>query len=238
MRQLRLAAVRRSKRTNVGAIVAEVALAESGCGERDGHRRCIGTGVVKPVAKLVRFVVGPDGTVVADVGGRLPGRGLWLSAERGAVETACRRRAFARAARAQVRVPADLTECIERQLARRCLDLIALARRAHQAVSGCEKTRSWLADGKAGLVLAAIDGAPSELARMRSLAAGLPVVAVLTGAELGAVFARARTVHAAVAPGRLAGRIRDEAERLAGFRLKSAEPDLSPICTNDPETKH
>ena len=125
MRQLRLAAVRRSKRTNVGAIVAEVALAESGCGERDGHRRCIGTGVVKPVAKLVRFVVGPDGTVVADVGGRLPGRGLWLSAERGAVEAACRRRAFARAARAQVRVPADLTECIERQLA------LVMARRTH-----------------------------------------------------------------------------------------------------------
>ena len=222
----------------MGAIVAEAALAETGCGERDGHRRCIGTGVVKPVAQLVRFVVGPDGTVVADVGGRLPGRGLWLSAERGAVETACRRRAFARAARAPVRVPADLPECVERQLARRCLDLIALARRAHQAVGGYEKTRSWVVDGKAGLVLAAADGAPSERARMRGLAAGLPVAAVLTAAELGAVFARERTVHAAVAPGRLALRIRDEAERLAGFRPKPAEPDPSPLSPNDPETKH
>lgn len=218
--------------------MAEAALAETGCGESEGHRRCISTGVVKPVAQLVRFVVGPDGAVVADVGGRLPGRGLWLSAERGAVEAACRRRAFARAARAQVRVPADLPECVERQLARRCLDLVALARRAHQAVGGHEKTRSWIADGKAGLVLAAADGAPAECARMRSLAAGLPVIAVLTAAELGAVFARQRTVHAAVAPGRLALRIRDETERLAGFRPKPAEPDLSPLCPNDPETKH
>ena len=222
----------------MGAIVAEAALAGSECGETDGHRRCIGTGVVKPVAQLVRFVVGPDGAIVADVAGRLPGRGLWLSAERGAIETACRRRAFARAARAQVRVPADLSECVERQLARRCLDLVALARRAHQAVAGCEKTRSWIVDGKAGLVLAAADGAPAERARMRGLATALPVATVLTATELGSIFARARTVHAAVARGRLAERIRHEAERLAGFRPKPAERGPLPTCPNDSETKH
>lgn len=218
--------------------MTEAALAGTGCGEQDAHRRCISTGVVKPVTQLVRFVVGPDGTVVADVGGRLPGRGLWLSAERSAVETACRRRAFARAARAQVRVPADLTASVERQLARRCLDLIALARRAHQAVAGYEKTRSWIAGGKAGLILAAADGAPAECARMRGLAAGIPVATGLTATELGGIFARARTVHAAVAPGRLAERIRLELERLAGFRPQPLESGPAPICPNDAETNH
>ncbi len=33
-------------------------------------------------ADLIRFVVDPDGAVVPDVAGRLPGRGMWVSASR------------------------------------------------------------------------------------------------------------------------------------------------------------
>lgn len=215
--------------------MAEAVLASSV--EDHGLRRCIATGAVKPMRELVRFVVGPDGTVVPDVGGRLPGRGIWLSADRGALDTARRRKAFARAARAQVQVPADLPEVVEQQLARRCLDLVALARRAQQAVAGCEKTRSWIAGGKAALVLAAADGAPAERARMRGFAGDTPVVTVLTSLELGSVFARARTVHAVVAPGRLAGRIREETARLAGFRPMLAVAGSPATSPNDPETE-
>ena len=42
--------------------------------ERDGpERRCIATGQSQPVRGLIRFVVGPDGQVVPDVAGKLPG---------------------------------------------------------------------------------------------------------------------------------------------------------------------
>ena len=36
---------------------------------------------MKPVDELIRFVVGPDG-VVPDLKRKLPGRGLWVTAER------------------------------------------------------------------------------------------------------------------------------------------------------------
>jgi predicted RNA-binding protein YlxR (DUF448 family) len=43
-------------------------------------RRCIVTRQRLPKEKMIRFVVGPDRRVVPDLAGRLPGRGIWLSA--------------------------------------------------------------------------------------------------------------------------------------------------------------
>jgi hypothetical protein len=181
-------------------------------------RRCIATGSGAAADILVRFVVGPDGMVVPDVGSCLPGRGMWLRADRQLIESARRRRLFAKAARAAVTVPDDLAVQVERQLVRRCVDLLALARRAGQAVGGLEKTKAWLASGAAGLWLSATDGGTRECARVARLAGDIPRIAVLTADELGIVFARGRTVHAAVAVGRFAEMLGREAARLAGLR--------------------
>ena len=48
----------------------------------EAERRCIVTGDVQPKGGLIRFVVGPDGMVVPDLAEKLPGRGLWVSADR------------------------------------------------------------------------------------------------------------------------------------------------------------
>ena len=61
-----------------------------------------------PVAELIRFVVGPAGEVVPDVKRKLPGRGLWITASRAAVEEAVKRNVFARGFKRQVRVAPDL----------------------------------------------------------------------------------------------------------------------------------
>jgi predicted RNA-binding protein YlxR (DUF448 family) len=107
-------------------------------------RRCLVDGVTKPAETMIRFVVSPDGVVVPDVAGRLPGRGFWLSARRDAVKTACAKKLFAKAARAPGAVAPDLDGEIERLLARRCLDLIGMARRAGQAAVGFEKVKGFL----------------------------------------------------------------------------------------------
>ena len=46
------------------------------------ERFCAATGTVRPVADMIRFVVSPDGLVVADLKRRLPGRGMWITATR------------------------------------------------------------------------------------------------------------------------------------------------------------
>jgi len=50
-------------------------------------RRCISTGESLEVARMIRFVVGPEDRLVPDIAGKLPGRGIWVSANRKAIET-------------------------------------------------------------------------------------------------------------------------------------------------------
>ena len=187
-------------------------------------RRCLVTGVVEPAAGLVRFVVSPDGHVVPDVAGRLPGRGMWVRPEREALDRACRRNLFRRAARAEVAVASDLAVLVEAQLLQRCLDLIGLARRANEAVFGFAKAREWLQVGRGALLIAAADGDVRDRARLRALAAELPIITALTADELGRATGRERTVHGVVARGRLAEAVRSDGERLSRLR-SDAETD-------------
>ena len=48
--------------------------------------RCFTT--VRPSSKLIRFVAGPDDQIVPDLAARLPGRGVWVTATRAAVQEA------------------------------------------------------------------------------------------------------------------------------------------------------
>lgn len=188
-------------------------------------RRCIVSG--RPMARdlLVRFVVGPDATLVPDIAEKLPGRGFWLSARRDVIHTACRKRLFAKAAGGPVQVPDDLADTVEDLLVRQCQAFIGLARRAGHGIGGHERVVGWLRAGRAGLLLSALDGAPEAVGSMRALADGLPVVDLLSAAELGEAFGRMRTVHGALERGGLAERLAVAAARLAGFRAADMRHD-------------
>jgi uncharacterized protein len=195
--------------------VAEPAIDEIAVGPL---RRCLVTREVLPKTDLIRFVVGPDAMLVPDVAGRLPGRGLWVKAQGEVLAAAVAKRLFAKAAKQQVEVPADLIERTGALLAQRCLDLLGLARGAGQAVAGFEKVRDWLATGRAGLLLAAADGAADGRRKLAQLAQGIPVLTLFSSVELSAALGRDNVVHAALAKGGLAERMKVEAGRLAGLR--------------------
>jgi uncharacterized protein len=176
---------------------------------------------VQERGRLLRFVVGPDGVLVPDVEARLPGRGLWLTPRRDIVDRAVAKRLFARAARQPVSVPADLADRIEALLARRCGDVLGLARRAGLAVAGFDRVSDMVRRGKAAMLLFAADGAEGGRQKLAALGHDLPSAAVLTAAELGAAFGRDRIVHAAIGGGPLCDRLRLDVARLAGFRAGS-----------------
>jgi predicted RNA-binding protein YlxR (DUF448 family) len=184
--------------------------------ERGPLRRCIVTRAQGERARMIRFVVAPDRSIVPDLGARLPGRGLWLSARADVLETARTKGAFARAARGPVSVPADLNSVLQAQLARRFSDHLGLARRAGQAVAGFAKAREWVQAGSAGLVVQANDGSAEERQRLIS-GSDVAVAWPLDAVALGAVFGRDHVVHAAVARGRLAEMLLDEVLRLSGI---------------------
>ena len=192
-------------------------------GARAPERRCAVTRRTQAASRMVRFVAAPDGSAVADIDGTLPGRGLWVGAERALVERARRKGILGRVGR----VAPDIADQIERRLARRCGELLGLARRAGQVASGYEAVHAALAGARAAVLIEARDGAPGQRARLerlgRAAVPGLELVAVLDRAELGAALGRADAVHLAVDAGRLAERLVREARRLAGFRQQTAE---------------
>jgi len=186
--------------------------------EAGPERKCIATGEVRPKAELIRFVIGPDDSVVPDILGKLPGRGIWVSADRAALEKAVAKNLFARAARQPVRVPEGLVAEVEAQLARRTVDLISLARKSGAAVAGYEKVKSWLMREGAQVLIQASDGSERGKSKL-STPYGGRFIGWLTTDELGLAFGRQTVIHGALASGGLTSRVVEEAARLKGFRV-------------------
>jgi predicted RNA-binding protein YlxR (DUF448 family) len=168
---------------------------------------------------MIRFVVGPDDRLVPDVMGKLPGRGIWVTANPAALQQAMAKRLFARAARQPVTVDPDLPVTVEHLIERQCLDLIGLAKRAGAAVAGFDKVEALLRKGGIGALVEASDGAVEGRGKLRRLAPDAPMVALFPAASLaGAMGREGIVVHAAIARGKLAHRFIAASDRLAGLR--------------------
>ena len=181
-------------------------------------RKCIATGDVAPKHGLIRFVVAPDGQIAPDVLERLPGRGIWVSADRAALQMAVDKNLFSRSAKTQVSVPEDLVDRIEAALARRVTDLIAMARKGGHAVAGFEKVKDWLASRPVGVLLQASDGSERGKSKLWT-PEGARYFGILTAQELGLAFGRQSVIHGALAAGGLAPRVVEGAAKLQGLRV-------------------
>ena len=186
--------------------------------ERDEpERRCIVTGETGGKAGLVRFVLGPEGEVVPDLAEKLPGRGMWVTADRAAIDRAAAKGLFYRAAKAPARAPEGLAEMVEAGLAQRVVELVSLARKAGRAVAGFEKVKDWLAAGRAKVLLQASDGSDRGKGKLWTPQGGR-WFGCLTASELGLSFGRGHVIHGALAPGGLTDRVIRDASRLNGLR--------------------
>lgn len=141
-----------------------------------------------------------------------------MTARRDIVAQAVGKRLFSRAAKAPVAVEPDLEDRLEALLARRCAEILGLARRAGLVVAGFVKVKTALAKGGVEVLVAAMDGAEDGRAKLSALAPGLTVVRCLSAGELGAALGREHAVHLVLKPGRLTDLFLAEAGRLAGFR--------------------
>ncbi|MEW6539206.1 MAG: RNA-binding protein [Pseudomonadota bacterium] len=198
----------------------------------DRERRDLVSHEVMDESRLIRFVAGPDGQVVPDLGRKLPGRGLWVEASRASVEAAVKKNGFTRAAKTKLTAPADLADVVERLLARRCLDHLGLARREGVLISGFEKTAANLRAGKAAWVLEAADGSADGRGKILALARHqtAKICGAFTADDLSLALGLENAIHAVLLAGGRADRWTIEVERLAGFRpLRPPHWDVSSV---------
>ncbi len=169
--------------------------------------------------------------IVPDILERLPGRGIWVKADRGALEKAIKKRLFSRGAKAQVKISDDLLDCIERLLLGRVTSLIAMGRKAGLAIAGYEKVKGALMTEMAAVLIQASDGSERGKSKLRAPGGDHSFIGCLTANELGLAFGRDHVIHAALTAGGLTKRIIEDAARLNGLRdakpaEMSAEKDL------------
>ena len=190
------------------------------------ERLCVATRVVKPVADMIRFVVGPDGAVVPDLKRRLPGRGVWITASRAAVAEAIKRKAFARGFRQEVRLETDLVDFLEKLLERAALDALAIAHKAKLVAAGFAKVEATLAGEPVVALLHAVgagaDGvrkiAATARRRFGEDADRLMVIDAFTSMQLDLALGRSNVIHAALLAGSASDGFLARYRSLEGFR--------------------
>ncbi len=183
------------------------------------ERKCLATGISGDKSGLIRFVISPDGIVTPDILGKLPGRGMWLSATNHAFSEALKKNPFSRAAKTTAILPKDLQETVERLLVERVINLISLARKSGEAITGYENVKESLLAEKAILLFQASDGSPRQKSKLKPPQGDNHYFDCLSQSELGHAFGREYAIHVSLLGGGLTDKIQLEAQKLRGLRV-------------------
>lgn len=204
--------------------------------KRDGDdvndRTCIVTGAKGDPDTMIRFVEGPDGTVVPDIALKLPGRGCWVMAERARVDEAVARKAFARGLKSRVAADPGLGELVDRLLSEDALRSYAMARKAGQMCHGFSQVEPAIRSGAALAVLHALEAAPDgvrklDQARRATVHLGGPEIEafhLFSVGQMDLAFAGGNVIHAAILDGGAGNGALRRTNRLHRYRGGTEQP--------------
>jgi predicted RNA-binding protein YlxR (DUF448 family) len=188
------------------------------------ERLCAVTRTVKPVDDLIRFVIGPQG-VVPDVKRKLPGRGLWVTADREILADAVTRKVFARGFKRDVRVDPALVELTEQLLTSSVLDALAIAGKSGLVAAGFSKAEAALTRDQVAALLHAAEARSDGVAKLsgtlrrRADAEQVLVITQFTSDQLSLALGRPNVVHAALLAGPATSTFLTRFARLGRFRI-------------------
>ena len=182
------------------------------------------TRAVRPVEHMIRFVIAPNGEAVADLNQNLPGRGVWVTATRSALDRALKANAFARGFRRDVRLAGDLVPRTERLLENAALDALAVARKAGLVAMGFAQVETALKREAVIALLHAAEAASDGVKKLDSAlrqsrqSGSVRIIRILTTGQLDLALGRPNVIHAAVLAGRASETFMARLRRLERFR--------------------
>jgi len=185
------------------------------------ERSCIVTREAQPKESLIRFVISPEGEVIPDFAGKLPGRGLYVTASRTLLGEAIERKLFSKAAKRPVSVHNDFEQRVEKLLRERVLQLLSLCRKAGEAIAGFEKIEVALTNMQVAALLHADDAGDDGVHKLKRFAEGLPIIRLFSREALSQVMGRDNAVHVAVLTGNTSEFFVAEARRFTLFLDKT-----------------
>jgi predicted RNA-binding protein YlxR (DUF448 family) len=177
-------------------------------------------------ADLIRFVIAPDGQVVADLKENLPGRGVWVEGRREVIKKAVDKQLFARSLKTQCQADEGLTDRLDGLLNERALQALALTKKAGLLVTGFTKVDGAIRENRALLLFHAKNGADDGKRKLASAIASLqhmggePVEVVQCWSidEMSTVLGLGNVIHAAALAGGASGNLVKAVRRLEKYR--------------------
>lgn len=167
---------------------------------------CAVTGDVLPMSQMVRFVISPEGLVVPDVTGKLPGAFMWIKADRAIIQKAIWRNSFATHTRQNVTIPENLLEILENTLTKQAMGSLSLARRAGELIFGFTKAEETLRAHQVAVYVVAADAKDNGREKLERLAfhQEIPVLDMWSSQTLSAALGEVNVMHIMLARGGLA----------------------------------
>jgi uncharacterized protein len=195
------------------------------------ERTCIVTGTKEVPEAMLRFALGPDGSVVPDIRRKLPGRGVWTQLSYKTVSRAAAKQAFSRAFRAKAEAPASLAETVDALLERDALQSLSIANKAGLVVAGAFKVDSAIEAGGVAALIQASDGAADGAAKRAQAARAklgpeadeVTRVDLFASRQLDLALGRANVIHAALKHGAASSAFLARADRLRRYRDTEAD---------------
>jgi predicted RNA-binding protein YlxR (DUF448 family) len=184
---------------------------------------CMVTGEVLPIAQMIRFVISPNHTIIADLTQKLPGVFVWVSADRGILKKAIWRNSFAGTTRQNVQIPDNLLESIETGLARLSMQTLSMAKRAGELCFGFTKVDEALRSHTAAVYVVASDAKENGREKLERLAIfqNLPVLDNWSSAELSAAIGEENVIHVALATGGLTQKLLELLTKLKAVKSET-----------------
>ncbi len=188
------------------------------------ERTCLVHRVSLPTNQMLRFVLDPDNIVTPDLKGNLPGRGVWITAERKNIDLAVKKALFSRGFKQDAKTDEKLGERVDMLLEASVLQALSLAQKSGLVTVGLEKVLEVTAKKGLGALFFASDGSAGSIGKVKSKlryndrAADIEIHQSLRSEQLDLAFGRTNVIHAALRDGGITELCLKNTRRLERFR--------------------
>ena len=188
-------------------------------------RTCIVTRRELLPEEMIRFVCGPNEQIVPDIKQCLPGRGVWVTANKEKIEEAEKRQVFRHGFKSKSVTAEGLADLTGKLLYDDALAALSITKKAGLAVTGKSKVIEQIRKGRVALVIHATDAVADGAEKIDTLVAAIPreedieilIRRAFSGGELDKALGGSNITHLALLSGGATENLIVKLEKLEKF---------------------